>query len=80
MTHETTVIRYPNGKYGFVGSVPTSLAFTQSNGEPLTEKQVEVIKHCGPGLISRYVKHVTFDTKAAAEEALQSFLSSKEVL
>jgi hypothetical protein len=70
-----SIIRFTSGRYGFVGSVPVSLAYVQANGEKLTDKQIETIKHCGIGLLSRYVKlkYVSYATEADAKAALHEF-------
>jgi len=71
------IIKFPSGKFGFVGDVPSHLSHVQVNGEPLTEHQIEVCRHCGPGLLGKKIKSVVFETKEDAEKALAEYNEGK---
>lgn len=65
------VIRYPSGKYGFVGKVPASLAFEYESEEDLKNAQ-----QCGPGIAGKIAQREgrifrtrTWDTEEAALQA-----------
>jgi len=45
--HALSVIRYPSGRYGFVGRVPAVLAYEGS------EEDMETAAHYGPGIARR---------------------------
>lgn len=60
--------------YSFVGRVPMSLTYVQSDGSPLTDKQAHSVKRLGPGLLRKQgaIKSVQFtsqdDELAAARQ------------
>lgn len=58
-----------NGYFHFVGRVDIRLCYVQIDGAPLTQKQIDGVKHCGPGLFKATIKSRTFATR---EEALQA--------
>jgi hypothetical protein len=68
------IIRYPSGRYGFVGSVDARLAYETLSGEEPTEAQMDAARRVGPrlaGLRSR---------SWATEEAALGALAALEVL
>jgi hypothetical protein len=58
------VMEYPTGRFGYVGSVPTTLAFTAPDGGPADPAEVE--KACSFGQRFGKVKSRTFATKEEA--------------
>lgn len=64
-----TLLQNPAGTWSFVGQVPESLAYRRADGQPLTDKERNTIKQCGPGFCrDPKVETLTFDS---AELALQ---------
>jgi len=71
---EASVIKYPTGRWGFVGSVPAHLAYLTEDGQRPTVKQFQNAAIAGPriaGLVTR-----TWETEAAA---LESQKTEKEI-
>ena len=61
-TSTLVLMKNPAGTWHFVGRVPMTLGFERRDGQPLTEEDIEVIQHCGPGLRKKEVKTRTFLT------------------
>ena len=63
------VIKNPAGTWSFVGSVPMVLSHERKDGEPLTDRNIEMIKHTGsdPTCKSRAWPTKEAALKAAAE-------------
>ena len=59
------VIKFPSGKYGFVGSVPVDLAYS---GDP---ERVEMAMKFGPGLFKDVHRRVWDTEEDARKEALE---------
>ena len=76
ITGENLIHQCPNGKFSFVGRVSIRLAYYRADGQPMTEKDIEIIKQCGPGFGKRYRTRV-FDTREDAEAALKKFQQDK---
>jgi hypothetical protein len=51
MTYALSIIEYPSGRFGFVGSVPCVLAYSAGDAEIL-----DIIARHGPGLARRIAK------------------------
>lgn len=71
VTTTAHVIRYPSGKYGFVGKVPASLAY-----EYESEGDLRAAQQCGPGIAGkiaaregRVFRTRVWDTEEAALQA-----------
>lgn len=71
----TVPLQYPSGRWGVVGIVPWSLYYTMADGSPLTQKVQDAIRRCGPGLLGKSIKRVTFDTEAECQAAIDKELS-----
>jgi hypothetical protein len=56
MRFALTVMRYPSGRYGFVGEVPVALAFEALDGGPPDPAQVRIAYYCGPGFAKQIRK------------------------
>lgn len=61
-----SVIRYPSGKYGFVGNVPAVLAYEWQD-----EGDLQAAKQCGPGIARKIAERNgrIFNTRVWATEA-----------
>lgn len=44
------LMEFPTGRWGFVGSVDSRLAYVQQDGSKPTAKQLDTAHRCGPGL------------------------------
>ena len=69
--HALTIIEYPSGRFGFVGSVPARLAYEASDPEYL-----RIAQQCGPGFARRAAereggtfKEISFASRADARQA-----------
>jgi len=60
------VIQYPSGRFGFVGRVPTALAYENLDGSPINERQAAAAAHCGPGFAVPKIRKQTWTTREAA--------------
>lgn len=69
-----SVIRYPTGKFGFVGRVPAVLAFTSTH-----EGDIEAARLSGPGIARKIAEREgrTFETRVWNSEA-DAVASAKE--
>jgi hypothetical protein len=70
MYPKNQVIQFPNGKWGFVGKVSPELAFITKEGNKPSEKQIEVAKHCGPGIVG--LKSRVWNTQEEATTEAQN--------
>jgi hypothetical protein len=61
------VIKYPSGRFGFVGRVPGELAYIKPSGELLTEQEFDTARHCGLGVLHLLTR--TWDSRESAVEA-----------
>ena len=66
-----SIIQYPSGRYGFVGSVPAVLAVETDD-----PSLIEVGARCGLGIAARiaarrgkFIRTRTWDSREAAQEA-----------
>lgn len=69
------VIRYPSGKYGFVGRVPADLAYVKQDGTTPTPEECKEIAQSGfPGMVCKKlgIKARGFETEQAARDAAQA--------
>ena len=64
--YELSLIKFPSGRYGFVGTVPASLAFSPES----TQKQIDNSIRFGVGIGK--AKRLVFDTVAQAAQAAQA--------
>ena len=64
--HKLNVIKYPSGRYGFVGHVPIQLGYCYASNpdQLITAADTEVICHLGPGFAE--VKIRSFESEADA--------------
>jgi hypothetical protein len=68
------VIKYPSGSFGFTGSVPVALGYTNKDGSPLSagdeEEAMKEVRYSVPGGVGG--KHSKFKTRSwkTAKEAL----------
>jgi hypothetical protein len=63
------VIKYPSGKYGFVGRVPAVLAYVHEDGSAPTDSECkDILQSCRPALVcKRYgIRTRTFETEQQA--------------
>lgn len=67
MKYQLTVIQYPSGRFGFVGSVPSHLAYVGPNGEALESAEIE--RQLRLPAKYRTMKTRTWATKEEAEAA-----------
>ena len=66
MKFQIDVIRYPTGRYGFVGSgVPLPLAYRKRDGAEFTPAEIDVLGRCGPGFVPN-VESVSFESEDMA--------------
>ena len=72
----TIIIKNPVGTYSLVGRVPVTLSYTMADGSPLTEDAANAICQCGPGILGKKVKVVTYATENAAQTAIDAFAVS----
>lgn len=66
------VIKYPSGKYGFVGRVPTDLAYIKQDGSTPTEDECkEIARSSFPAMVCKRlcIKTRVFETEQAARDA-----------
>jgi hypothetical protein len=66
------VIKYPSGKYGFVGRVPMELAYVHADGSmPTPSEQKEIAEACNRGMVCKSlgIKTRVFDTENQARFA-----------
>jgi hypothetical protein len=66
------VTRYPSGKYGFVGRVPSDLAYVKEDGTTPTEQECqEVAQASFRAMVCKRlgIKTRVFETEEAAREA-----------
>ena len=71
MVNGLHIIKYPTGRYGFVGLVPSALAFNSQHGGDLA-----TAAQCGPGIARRIAERegrtfdrLTWSTEEDAREA-----------
>jgi hypothetical protein len=76
------IIKFPVGSFGFVGSVPAPLAFSN-----LDEDLLEIAAQCGPGFAAakakrsgREFKSLSWPSVAEAEAAALAWAGSPEEL
>ena len=62
------LMRFPSGKWGFVGSVPLQLAFEHKDGSELTVEEGHKVASFGVGLF----KNIRTRTWIAAIDAMQA--------
>ena len=62
------ITQYPNGRWGFVGSVNARLVYQRKDGQPLTEKDCQDIQQFGPGLL-KHIESLSYATAKEAEQA-----------
>ena len=71
------IIQYSANRFGFAGSgIPVDLCYSDMDGNPLTEEMAHKVAQFGPGLFSKSVKSVGFDTLEAAQAALDAALAT----
>ena len=69
----THIQEYKSG-FGFIGSgIPGKLLYEKIDGSPMTTKDFDAIKHCGPGLFRKTIREVRFPTREAAQKALDDW-------
>ena len=68
--YQSSIIESKPGVFSIVGSVPMSLCFERHDGQPLTDKDIETIRHCGPGFAKKTVKNRIFESRLDAEQAI----------
>jgi hypothetical protein len=69
------VMRYPSGKYGFVGRVPSDLAYIKEDGTTPTEDECkEVAQASFRAMVCKRlgIKTRVFETEQAARDAAKS--------
>ncbi len=65
---QNSLMQYPTGCWGFVGSVRADLCYVQLDGSPATDAQLDKARGFGPRLAR--LKTRSFATKADALAAL----------
>lgn len=66
-TNSLILLEQLAGIWSFVGRVPETLAYRREDGQPLTDKERQTIKHCGPGFCrDPKVSAVTFESEEQA--------------
>lgn len=65
-----SVMQYPSGRWGFVGSVDSRLAYVRKDGSEATEDDLSSARIAGPNVAG--LKTRTFDTKEAALAAAEA--------
>lgn len=66
------VMRYPSGKFGFVGRVPSDLAYIKADGTAPTDNECREIAQSGfPAMVCKRLAIQTrvFETEQAARDA-----------
>lgn len=64
------IIRYPSGRYGFVGRVDARLAYVTAEGGAPTEAQMDAARRCGPRIAG--IKTRSFASAEEAQAALDA--------
>lgn len=67
------IIRFPSGRYGFVGRVDARLAYVTADGGVPTDAQMAAARHCGPGIAG--LKTRSYATEEEARAALDYLAS-----
>lgn len=71
MKYQLSIIKFPSGKFGFVGSVPKDLAIRHADGSKLSDAEFgRYSKTSCPAMVKKsegYIEPV-FDSKEAAIE------------
>lgn len=65
------VVDFPNGRFGFVGSVPRELDIIHADGSQLSDEEFREYKQASnPGMVKKRCRYKTplFDTRVEAEE------------
>jgi len=66
------VMRYPSGKFGFVGRVPSDLAYIKADGTTPTHEQCrEIAQSSFPAMVCKHlgIKTRVFETEQSARDA-----------
>jgi len=79
-----SVIEYPNGKFGFVGSVPVNLAYRFSGASALDRNYIiNAIGRVGPGIAKKLaiklgvkMEAKSFETRAEAYDVAAAFVAA----
>ena len=75
-----TVLRFPVGTWGYVGSVDARLLYCQVDGSPATDEQLKSARIAGPGFVQGIVRCAwpTREDAIAAADALGLLVSNRE--
>lgn len=69
--YQCSILQYPSGRYGLVGSVPGALAYTRVDGSVPTDQEIDDDLRL-PGNYRR-LKNRTYASREEAQEAIDSW-------
>ena len=75
MKYQLSIVQFPSGRFGFVGSVPQDLAIRQSDGRPLNDNEFnQYANSSNPAMIKRSENYTepSFETHKDAMEYAES--------
>jgi hypothetical protein len=74
-----SIIQYPNGRFGFVGSgIPVELSYKRRDGAKMSADDCDRIAHCGIiGNMKETYATVAFETREEAAQAWREFTGNE---